>query len=349
MTENGADRDLVDMAESFFAKRVDHDVVLAAEVDGTPGALWDEVAELGLPWIGIAEERGGSGGTLHDQIAVQRAAARRAAPLPLAEAFLAAELMTRHGIDVDGGQSTVAVAGDADHVDLDGTVVSGVLRRVPWAGGSDRVVTIVDAPRPVLVVIPRDDCEIEVGRDLAGQPRDTVRFDRVDAAVVPARSTSAELRRRIGLVRAAQISGAIGGVRALTVEYVRTRSQFGRVIGSFQSVQHLVVEIAEWDALTETAVSAAVTAEPDGAWMPASAAKYLADLGAAAAIRAAHQAHGAIGMTQEYALQDLTRRLNTWRGDHGAELELAEELGSLAAGRRSVFRTVVDPGGARRG
>ena len=55
--------------------------------------------------------------------------------------------------------------------------------------------------------------------------------------------------------------------------------------------------------------------------------------------RAAHQAHGAMGVTREYPLHQLTRRLWSWRHEWGTTKEWRRELGSLveAAGADGLF------------
>jgi len=74
------------------------------------------------------------------------------------------------------------------------------------------------------------------------------------------------------------------------------------------------------------------------------AAKLLADQNAAVSVRSGHQAHGAIGMTREYVLQDLTRRLNAWRGDWGTEQALAERIGGAVAAAGRIATVATDAG-----
>jgi acyl-CoA dehydrogenase len=55
----------------------------------------------------------------------------------------------------------------------------------------------------------------------------------------------------------------------------------------------------------------------------------LADDAARIATRAAHQAHGAMGMTQEYALHHATRRLWSWCHEYGDGRYWSDRLGNL--------------------
>ena len=62
------------------------------------------------------------------------------------------------------------------------------------------------------------------------------------------------------------------------------------------------------------------------------AAKAVASRAALTATRAAHQVHGAIGMTQEYRLHHFSRRLWAWRNEYGDEQRWASRLGGAVAG-----------------
>jgi acyl-CoA dehydrogenase len=66
---------------------------------------------------------------------------------------------------------------------------------------------------------------------------------------------------------------------------------------------------------------------PASALFDVAAAKVLAGQCATSAAAAAHQAHGAIGMTREYELGILTRRLWAWREEYGGEAHWARLLG----------------------
>lgn len=67
------------------------------------------------------------------------------------------------------------------------------------------------------------------------------------------------------------------------------------------------------------------------------ATKSVANRHAGLAARAAHQAHGAIGMTREYRLQHFTRRLHTWRGEFGDETGLNLRLGAAMPGSGGIM------------
>ena len=69
---------------------------------------------------------------------------------------------------------------------------------------------------------------------------------------------------------------------------------------------------------------------PDNFVLIAAAVKIRCAEAATAAASIAHQAHGAIGFSQEYPLHLLTRRLWAWRDENGSEAELAGDLAKWA-------------------
>lgn len=338
-----ADPDLIELVDRLFTDKVAHERVL--EADGSPllRDLWDTVAELGLPWIGVEEDAGGSGGTLADVVALLRASGEHAVPLPLLENHLAAWLVAASGGQVEAEPWTIAPGTAADTLALDGDRVSGALHDVAWGGAAARVVAVVGTQ---VVVLDPADAEVKPGRDLAGQPRDVLTFDGASAQVLTSAVTLDELRQRGAVLRAAQMSGAMQAVYDITKRYTSERQQFGRPIGTFQSVRTHLVYLAQMAVMTQVSVDRASAALASGrdASFDAYTAKLVADQNAAVSIRSGHQAHGAIGMTREYSLQDVTRRLNTWRGDWGAEQELADRIGGAVLGAGRIITAVTDAG-----
>jgi acyl-CoA dehydrogenase len=321
---SGADTDLLALVEDYFTKTFSGDLVADTEQHGLSPQLWAATEELGLPLIGIDEQHGGSGGSLADMLAVAEGTGRHAVPLPVAETSLAAWLLAHAGVEVPTGPLTIVP--DGSELSLTGNRLSGRATHVPWARGARRVVALVDGR---VVTIDPARLDITAGTDLAGMPRDTVDAADIEVDAYEADVDADEVLLRGALLRAAQIAGAISAAFELTNRYVEQRVQFGKPIGTFQSVQAHVVELAEVSALTTLCVQRAGTAALRGAAsLEIVATKSVANRNAGLAARAAHQAHGAIGLTQEYSLQLLTRRLHTWRGDFGDETTLNLRLGA---------------------
>jgi hypothetical protein len=120
----------------------------------------------------------------------------------------------------------------------------------------------------------------------------------------------AEAQRRAAALAAAEMAGALRRVTALTVAYVRSREQFGRPVSAFQSVAHGAAHLA---TLSEGATWVARLACRSTDPADAHAAKGWVSQAAQEASALAHQLHGAIGFTEEYALQRLTKRLRALR------------------------------------
>jgi acyl-CoA dehydrogenase len=148
---------------------------------------------------------------------------------------------------------------------------------------------------------------------------------------------------RGALLRAAQMAGAMTAVDRMTRRYVGQRVQFGKPIGAFQAVQQHTVTIAQAAEISTMSVWRAGRAACLGpATFEICVAKLVANEAARVAVRAAHQAHGAIGMTREYPLHIFTRRLNAWRQEFGTERQLALALGSGVSAAESFARAIAD-------
>lgn len=335
---------LTEVATGLFGNLCTPADVVAAEATGWSGPLWAALTEAGFPYVSVPEAVGGSGGDVADACALLSVAGRYAAPVPLAEAgLLGGWALAAAGLPLPAGPLSVAVGRPGDVVELTGGPGSWRLRarlhRVAWGGRSERVVAFADLGGQRFVVsAPTASATVTPGRNLAAEPRDTVVWDGVelpDDAVAPAPPgvDADQLRLRGALGRAALISGALARVAELTVRYTNERQQFGRPIARFQGVQAHLVHIAEEAQLAGMASTvAALNAAPDPAFFDVAAAKTAAGEAATRAAAAAHQAHGAIGMTKEYELGQLSRRLWSWRDEFGSERYWARELGRRLAG-----------------
>lgn len=345
---------LVESAQRLFFGVCSFEVVQAAEAAGWAPEIWKAVAEAGFAWIGVSDTAGGSGGTLADACEVLRAAGAHAAPIPLAETgILGGWLLAEAGLTLPDGPATVVPGAPGDSLTAtlkaDGSVtLAGTAARVPWARQAERVVALVSTPDGNRVVsIPGGTGQIEPGTNLAGEPRDAVNLDGVtvaaDSVGVPsADATPENLRLRGALSRVMLMAGALEAMSRLTIEYAEQRQQFGRPIARFQAVQQHLVWGAQDAAIAK--MSAQVAAREasrnfDGAHFEIASARTIAEGCANTATRWAHQAHGAMGMTQEYALHHLSRRLWSWRQEYARPNEWARTVGRMAesAGPDGLF------------
>lgn len=334
---------LADAATALFRDLCTSAAVVAAEATGWSEQLWSALAESGFPLVSVPEAAGGSGGDVADACALLAVAGRFAAPVPLAETgLLAGWALAAAGLKLPAGPATVAVGRPDDIVQLTGNPgawrLSGRLHRVPWGGRCDRVVLLAGRGTERFVLsVPTQDASVRPGRNLAAEPRDTLVYDGLaldDDAVAPAPDgvDADQLLLRGALSRAALISGALARVSDLTVHYTNEREQFGRPVARFQAVQAHLVHIAEQAQLAGLATTvASLNAEPAPLFFDVAAAKIAASEAATTASAASHQAHGAIGMTKEYELGQLSRRLWSWRDEFGSERYWSRELGRRLA------------------
>ena len=137
-----------------------------------------------------------------------------------------------------------------------------------------------------------------------------VAFDgvQVDAEAVIGRVDDgwAILSRVLDVVRtgaAAELLGAATRATELTVDYLKSRKQFGQFIGGFQALQHRAAHLYAELEVTRAAVLKAqqlLDAGDRGATRAAHVAKAMAGASGTLAVQEAVQMHGGIGMTDEY-------------------------------------------------
>jgi acyl-CoA dehydrogenase len=325
---------LSDAADDLLGRVVTPAALADAERDGWSEPLWSAVSDMGLPGVSVPERLGGQGGSVCDALSVLRVAGWHALPLPLAETgLLAGWLLATSGLPVPTGPLTTVAQRDGDGLSWDGATVTGSLRSVPWVSHCSHVVALVDG---VVVVLAHDSLVVTPATNLAGEPRDGVKCDHVTpvawAAAGPGVDVEA-LRLRGALTRVSLMAGAIERVLDITVRYCGERQQFGRPIARFQAVQAHLVHIAQQAAIASMAADVASREyERGSASLEVWAAKTLCGEAARIATRAAHQAHGAMGMTQEYSLHYLTRRLWSWTQEYD-DARWARRLGDVVIWR----------------
>jgi len=134
----------------------------------------------------------------------------------------------------------------------------------------------------------------------------TVSADDVIAVGKAAEEALARSLDVVSLIASADMLGGMQWILEDSVEYAKTRQQFGKTIGSFQAVQHMCADML---LLTESSRSAiyyaawALTDDPkDGARSVAIAKAYTSDASREVANRGV-QVHGGIGFTWEHDLQ----------------------------------------------
>jgi pimeloyl-CoA dehydrogenase small subunit len=322
-----------------------------AGAEGWSRALWSHYAELGLLGIPFAEEHGGFGGGAIDVMLVMEAfgralvlepylatvvlagtalrlagsAATQAALLPLVAegklllAFAHGERQARYDLSdvlttarpkaggwvLDGAKSVVAHGDSADRLIVSARTAGGrndaggiTLFLVDAAahGVARRSYTMRDGTRAAELSLSGVElgAAAVLGEVGAGFPI----IERVVEAGIAA--------------TAAEAVGAMETMQAMTLEYLKTRVQFGRKIGDNQALQHRATEMfMSLEQGRSLAILAAMMVdEPDAAERAHNIAMAKIGVGQAARFvsQNAVQLHGGIGMTEEYAVGHYFRR-----------------------------------------
>jgi alkylation response protein AidB-like acyl-CoA dehydrogenase len=179
---------------------------------------------------------------------------------------------------------------------------------------------LVPKDAPGVSVRPRA-C-LDLARRLADVHLEGVVLD-ASALVGPPGGAATELERQLEealVLRCAETAGAINELFARTVQYTKDRVAFGRPIGSFQALKHLMADVGLW---VETATAGAhvaaeaVQSDDQEAAATVSAVKaYVGDVAVDVAQQCL-QLHGGIGYTWEHDLHLFLRRVTTNRALDG--------------------------------
>jgi acyl-CoA dehydrogenase len=304
-------------AQRLFEGTVTRDQLTAADNGDFQAALWAQVEEAGLPLALLSEEAGGIGLDPVQAFELVRLAAYHAVPLPLGETMLVAALLS----EAPEGPASFAY-GQTDKA-----------LRVPYGGACSRVLV---ENNNSWRVFERDGMTGEAGRNLAGEPRDTLYLQGDGRSVERPQwlNDGGGLAAVGALLRAVQMSGAMRRALDLAVAHATERKQFGRPIAAFQAVQHMLA-----DAAVQVASANAIADNAAQAWgredfvVRAALAKVRTGEAASLVARVTHQVHAAMGITQEHSLHFYTRRLWSWRDEFGSDGYWAEWIGQAMCKR----------------
>jgi acyl-CoA dehydrogenase len=300
--------------------------------------LWGNLVETGLARLTSTPELSGGPAEL---ALVLSGLAHHAGAVPLAETdLLAAWLGDQAGLTLPGnGPLTVAIA---DARVSDGRI-SGTAADVPWATAADAVVLAARSADALHVGLLGDP-SIECGQNLAGEPRDQITFDvSADALNTLDLAVGDELTRRGAWARSMQIIGALDAAAELSVSHTGERSQFGRPISKFQSVQHALAAMAGEIERARATATLAVAAATDYGFdacqtdYAVTVAKVVLGRASTAVTTIAHQLHGAIGVTIEHPLWLFTQRAQSWSAEFGSTACHARRLGRRALGAENPW------------
>ncbi|GAY18755.1 acyl-CoA dehydrogenase family protein [Mycobacterium sp. shizuoka-1] len=314
--------DLRQLAEDIGARSFDDRIGHRGLPDAFDATAWRHLQDAGLTHLTSDPE---SGGGPAESAVVLRALARHAVSVPLAENdVLAGWLAARAGIELpDEGPLTIAF-GDAG-----ATTVTGV----PYAGAAAAVLLALRDGPDLKVAITKPSA-ITNGHNIGGEPRDTLNVGA--EAFVTVNGTADELLRRGAWARCVQSLGALDAAVEFSVAHTREREQFGRPLSAFQAVQHTLAAMAGEVERARAATELAVAAVTDHGFGSAQAdyavtvAKVVMGRVVPSVVTAAHQLHGAIGVTLEHRLWPATMRARGWIDEFGDTASYARRLGRMA-------------------
>jgi acyl-CoA dehydrogenase len=250
-------------------------------------------------------------------------------PAPFPDTLLANWLLGRAGLQPLKGP--ISIAAHSRLTCVDGHA-SGKLEKVPWGRYLKQIVAISAGPTPQLVVLDAASAaQLDRRTNLAGEPRDTVVFDRapvLQSERLPNGTEPDVLLLCGAMLRSAQMAGALQSLLQMTAGYAIERVQFGKPIGHFQVIQQQIAVMAEHTMCCLLAAEAAFAdSANDIMALPIMSAKICAGEAASIGASTAHAVHGAIGFTDEHTLHLKTRRLWAWRAEYGSQTHWSQRLG----------------------
>ena len=266
---------LLEVAENFCRDKspVDKVRALIEEADGFETALWSDIAELGWLGIGVPENYGGIGLGMAELVPLVEHMGRNLMNTPFVPTVLAAQALVRGGSEVQKEEYLPQLAGGAaaslalceDHADWnlqnlsvsakrqDGQLIlSGKKYLVLHAAAAQLVLaTVALDGQAALVIIPANALAGRIRREKIID--DTQRAYALDldglsvpeTALMPvelAADAMAHIEQAGALLLAADMCGGAYACINYTLDYLKTRKQFGKLIGSYQALKHSIVD-----------------------------------------------------------------------------------------------------------
>lgn len=304
--------------------------------DGYGTELWKKFAELGLTGICIPEDQGGLGLGSVEAALVLEEIGRNLTPSPflttavagaraiegtahaerLYPGILAGESVLALAVDESRGHSPEKTGLSAERRG-NGFVLNGAKQFVVHGNSADVILTVArtsgspgDRDGLTLFAVPKGAAEVDSVTLADGSKAARIKFDNVeldaDAVVSEVDNGWTPLARALNAGRAgaaAELVGVAAGASTMTVDYLKQRKQFGKLIGEFQALQHRAAHLyGEIEIARAAALKAAelIDSGDDRAELAVAVAKAKAADVASLAVREGVQMHGGIGMTDEH-------------------------------------------------
>jgi acyl-CoA dehydrogenase len=283
-------------------------------VRGVP-PMWSDIIASGFLDALVSPEMGGAGLALQDVFPLVAATGEVVLPVPFAETMVARALFASNGVELPGDTAVVLAPPSAV---------------IPLAAAATHALVPKDT-RIVLVALD------DVGADPFGAGGGTVAEDAPEVLSIAAGSV--DLSVFAAGLAAAKMAGAMARLLEMSVRYANERVQFGRPLGKFQAIQQQLAVMAEQVVSAKVAARIGMSGEHFDP-VRVAMAKTRTSEASHMVVAIAHAVHGAIGVTEEYDLQLLTRRLKQWQLAFGSESHWAGRLGE--ARRSTRMETTAD-------
>lgn len=347
-------RMLAETLTRFFAAEypIGHRNGIAYDLPCHDPALWARLAELGALGALVAEEDGGFGGAGFDVATVFEALGGALCPEPVLGALTAARLLRAAGADLGpliAGETRYALAvGEADgSPELSDIAVEAREAGGGWRLSGRKSVVYGGQAAHRFLVAARHSGGIGLF-DVDAAAAEVVGYAMIDGggaaevmladapAVLMLADAAGALEDALDWGRLALCAEAIGvmdRLHAMTVDYLRTRRQFGRPIGSFQALQHRAVDMAiEIEQARSITILAAGRMGQAGQSRTVAMAKSLIGRAGRQVAEEAIQMHGGIAMTWEAAVSHYAKRLVMIDHQYGdTDTHLARVMAAYAA------------------
>lgn len=335
---------IYDAVRSMIDQRLEEQTQNSAVGDHEVAAgILADLEETGFADIFVPESLDGSGGTFEDLAEVIQALASKGVSLPLAQRNIGA------WIYADSGLSNLSALPVAFTRPPHGRVTATTADRgvtvesIRFLETTKTLIAPGDTPSEYLAVtVSTEPLETGLDYDLTPTSSGYLSFNNGACQAFQAQEVQ-QYSNAYSLLLLLEADELIAALYRLSVDYAKQRAQFGRPIASFPAVQDLLTELAQTSAVSNSAYQRAY-----GAWFNGgsdheiAAATWLVADGAMDAIRAAHQVHGAIGMTQEYQLNRYTRRLHQLRNEIFADKEARSTQYLATISDRGFINTLLD-------
>ena len=320
--------------------------------DANPASLWNAFAEQG--WLGlmVPEESDGFGAGMVEASVVARAFGAGTVPGPWLATVLAAEAVRLGGSDAQrkswlprlaAGEVKAAVAlltpGNSPRpggagVTASGGALSGTLELVEY-GSIAELFVVAAGPGELYLVEPGTGVTVDKLEALDRTSRltrvtlDGAAAEKLDAADA---GVHQQLLDRAAVLVANDLVGIARKALTDTVEYDKTRVQFGRPVGSFQAIKHNLADLHVAITMAEHAglyAAYALDADREDATVAVSIAKAKAGEVARQATSDMIQYHGGIGYTWEHDAHFYFKRAKRLEYAYGDAAQHLERIASV--------------------